>query len=109
MAQGHAPAFAKAGAKALILVARNAYKLNSLAAELNKLYPKVETLILPTDIVDSAQVKGLFEKIGAAYVCPLLFLMSRGCERLCAVCSVGWGLDAAANQAQSIPLKRQVG
>lgn len=66
--QGHAPAFAKAGAKAVVLVARNVDRLNALAAELNQLYPKVETLVLSADISDPVKIKGLYEQVNATYV-----------------------------------------
>ncbi|CAN8096782.1 unnamed protein product [Discula destructiva] len=66
-ARGQVPAFAKAGAKAVVLVARNVDRLNALAAELNKLYPNVETLVLPADISDAVKVKSLFEKVSATY------------------------------------------
>jgi len=43
-------------------------KLNDLAAELNKLYPKVETLIVSADVADPVKIKELYEKVNAAYV-----------------------------------------
>lgn len=50
--------FAGAGAK-LVLAARSADKLEAVAQHLSN---KTETLIVPTDMTDRAQVKGLIEK-----------------------------------------------
>lgn len=65
--QAFAPAFAKAGAKAVVLVARNEAKLNETAAEIKKINPDVETLVVSVDITDKEQVQGLFEQIQAKY------------------------------------------
>ncbi|PSN74320.1 NAD(P)-binding protein [Corynespora cassiicola Philippines] len=58
-----APAFAAAGAKAIVLVARNANQLNDVATEVARNNPEVQVLPMPTDITDPSAVKSLFEKI----------------------------------------------
>lgn len=65
--KGHAPAYAKAGAKAVVLVARNTERLNNIALQLNKSYPKVETLVLSADISDSVKVTELFQRVNETY------------------------------------------
>jgi len=57
------PSFAAAGAKAIVLVARSADKLNEVAASVTKSYPNVETLAVPTDISSPESVGSLFEKV----------------------------------------------
>lgn len=66
-ARGHAPAFAKAGAKAIVLVARNVERLEALAMELNRAFPQVETLLFPADISDSLRVKELYQRVNHTY------------------------------------------
>ncbi|KAL6704518.1 hypothetical protein ACN47E_008147 [Coniothyrium glycines] len=66
-ARGFVPAFAAAGAKAIVLVARNASKLKEVADLVGKSHPAVETLSVPTDISNPASVTALFEKITAKY------------------------------------------
>ncbi|GKT95657.1 LOW QUALITY PROTEIN: short-chain dehydrogenase/reductase [Colletotrichum tofieldiae] len=65
--RGIVPAFAKAGAKALVLVARDETKLNAVAKEAKKLNADLETLVYPVDIADGAGIKTLFEKVSATY------------------------------------------
>ncbi|GKT46788.1 short chain dehydrogenase gsfE [Colletotrichum spaethianum] len=66
-ARGLVPAFAKAGAKALVLVARDEAKLNAVAKEAKKLNSDLETLVYPVDMGDEAGIKALFEKVNATY------------------------------------------
>lgn len=61
------PAFAAAGSKAIVLVARRADKLQEVVETLAKTYPDVETLVVPTDIGDPASVAALFEKVKQKY------------------------------------------
>jgi NADP-dependent 3-hydroxy acid dehydrogenase YdfG len=61
------PAFAAAGAKALVLVARSADKLNTVADLVAKTYPHVETLVVRTDIADPGSVAALFEVVNKKY------------------------------------------
>ncbi|KAF2871137.1 hypothetical protein BDV95DRAFT_573352 [Massariosphaeria phaeospora] len=65
--RGFVPAFAAAGAKAIVLVARNADKLAAVADSVTKNYPNVEVLSVPTDITDPAAVAALFEKVKSKY------------------------------------------
>lgn len=65
--QAFAPAYAKAGAKAIVLVARNLEKLNDTARELNRSHPGVETLVVPVDITSDKDISALFAKVHAAY------------------------------------------
>ncbi|KAF9877430.1 short chain dehydrogenase reductase [Colletotrichum karsti] len=64
---GLVPAFAKAGVKAIVLVARSADRLHAVAAHAKTLNPALETLVCPTDITDEAAVKALFEQVRGAY------------------------------------------
>lgn len=66
-AQAFAPSFAAAGPKAIVLVARNADKLQEVADTLAKSHPDVETLVVPTDIGDPASVAALFGKVKEKY------------------------------------------
>lgn len=66
-AKAFAPSFAAAGPKAIVLVARNADKLQEVADTLAKSFPDVETLVVPTDIGNPASVAALFEKVKERY------------------------------------------
>jgi NADP-dependent 3-hydroxy acid dehydrogenase YdfG len=66
-AQAFAPSFAAASPKAIVLVARNADKLQEVADTLAKSHPDVETLVVPTDIGDPASVAALFDKVKEKY------------------------------------------
>lgn len=61
------PAFAAAGAKAIVLVARNLQKLQETVESVNKTYPKVELLPVSTDIADPASVAALFSQVKEKY------------------------------------------
>ncbi|TID01629.1 Short chain dehydrogenase andI [Colletotrichum higginsianum] len=65
--QGIVPAFAKAGPKALVLVARNESRLNTVADEVRGLNADVETLVYPVDMADAAGVAALFDRVKATY------------------------------------------
>ncbi|EFQ91740.1 hypothetical protein CFE70_006360 [Pyrenophora teres f. teres 0-1] len=66
-ARGFAPSFAAAGAKAIVLVARGAEKLNDVAASVAKSHPGVETLAVPTDIGSPESIASLFQKVKEKY------------------------------------------
>ncbi|KAF2826609.1 NAD(P)-binding protein [Ophiobolus disseminans] len=66
-ARAFVPAFAKAGAKAIVLVARSADKLDEVAASIAASHPDVETLVVPTDIANPASVTALFESVKEKY------------------------------------------
>ena len=57
------PAFAKANAKAIVLVARNSSALEATKEEISKTNPNIELLSVPTNISEEDSVKALFEKI----------------------------------------------
>jgi len=77
-ARGFVPSFAAAGAKAIVLVARSADKLNEVASSLSRSHPNVKTLVVPTDITDPASVKALFEKVKEKYGHADLLINSAG-------------------------------
>jgi len=66
-ARAFVPSFAAAGAKAIVLVARNANKLKQVADTITQAHPHVETLYVPTDIADPASVAALFEEVKHKY------------------------------------------
>jgi len=66
-ARGLAPAFAKAGAKAIVLVARNEAKLKETEETIKSLNPAVETLRFAATVSDADSVERLYETIKAKY------------------------------------------
>jgi len=62
-AAGIVPSFAKAGIKAIVLVATNAEKLKAVAETVHRINPQIETLEVSTDISNQASVAALFENI----------------------------------------------
>jgi|SRR5690242_4435295 len=66
-ARGFVPSFAATGPRALVLVARSAEKLQAVADATAKTYPRVEILIVPTDLGDPASIAALFEKVTQKY------------------------------------------
>lgn len=66
-AKSIAPAFAKAGVRAIVLVATNATKLASVEEELKKINPSLETLALGADITSAEQVTKAWSRINAKY------------------------------------------
>ena len=62
-ARGFAPAFAKAGVKGLVLLARNEEQLEAVAAEIRKINPKTEVVCVSVNICDAKEVHRAFEKI----------------------------------------------
>ena len=65
--RGMAPAFARAGARAIVLVGRNESKLKETAATIRKINSAIEVPTIPTDISDPAAVDSLFAKIKEKY------------------------------------------
>ena len=61
--QGFAPAFAKANAKAIVLVARNKAEVEATGRDIKNLNPKVQVLTQALDIRDKSAVQALFAKI----------------------------------------------
>ncbi|KAK3298760.1 uncharacterized protein B0H64DRAFT_422497 [Chaetomium fimeti] len=66
-ARGIAPAFAKAGPKAIVLVATNAEKLATVEGELKAINPKVQLLSVAANIADVASVDNLFAQVKATF------------------------------------------
>ncbi|KAK5656637.1 hypothetical protein OQA88_4617 [Cercophora sp. LCS_1] len=62
-AMGIVPAFAKAGPKAMVLVATNAEKLAAVEASIKEINPEIQTLSVAADISDIDSVANLFAKI----------------------------------------------
>lgn len=61
------PALAKAGAHGLVLVARDEAKLKAVEAEVHRINPRIETLLVALDITDEAAVKQLYTNIQERY------------------------------------------
>ncbi|KAK3368783.1 hypothetical protein B0H63DRAFT_535301 [Podospora didyma] len=66
-ARGIAPAFVKAGVKAIVLVATNAANLASVEKKLHNISPAIETLLLSVDISSVDQVAKAWVEINARY------------------------------------------
>lgn len=66
-AEGFAPAFAKAGVRGLVLLARNAEKLTEVETRITLINPDVKVLNLAVDIANSQSVDAAFEKIKARF------------------------------------------
>jgi NAD(P)-dependent dehydrogenase (short-subunit alcohol dehydrogenase family) len=66
-ARGIAPAFVKAGVKAIVLIATDAAKLTSVEEELKAINPDIETLSLGVDISSADQVTKAWLEINANY------------------------------------------
>lgn len=62
-ARGFAPAFAKAGVKGLVLLARNGPKLEEIAAQIHEINPSIGILCLSVNISDAKEVESAFEKV----------------------------------------------
>lgn len=62
-ARGFAPAFAKAKPKAIVLVGRNAEKLNATKAAIEKITSETEIVALTADLRDVASVEKLFSEV----------------------------------------------
>jgi hypothetical protein len=65
--QGIAPAFAKANAKAIVLVARNEVEVEATGRDIKGLNPKVQVLTQALDIRDKSAVEALFAKIKSEF------------------------------------------
>jgi NADP-dependent 3-hydroxy acid dehydrogenase YdfG len=65
--QGFAPAFAKANAKAIILVARNEAEVEAAGREIKEINPKVKILTQALDIRNQTSVQALFVKIKSEF------------------------------------------
>lgn len=61
--QGFVPAFATAGAKAIILVGRTQSLLTEVENTVKKINPSTETMVAVVDITDKAKVDALWKDI----------------------------------------------
>ena len=66
-AHGIAPAFAKAGARALVLVGRRSDRIKDTALAIRKQFSSVEVMEAPTDISDPKAVHTLFSSVEAQF------------------------------------------
>ncbi|KAK5049394.1 hypothetical protein LTR84_004323 [Exophiala bonariae] len=66
-ARGFAPAFAKAGPKAIVLVGRNIRRLKQTEEVIRAINPNVEYISVPTDLTDPASVDRLFRLVRSRY------------------------------------------
>ncbi|KAG4441113.1 hypothetical protein IFR05_003403 [Cadophora sp. M221] len=58
-----AASFAKAGPKAIVLVARTAESLAATAKEIHEINNKIEVLTVPTDLLNTESISALWEKV----------------------------------------------
>ncbi|KAI6081475.1 NAD(P)-binding protein [Hypoxylon rubiginosum] len=79
-ARGIAPAFVKAGVKAIVLIARKTDKLAAVEEELKKINPDVETLALSVDISSAYQVCTAWSEINAKYPKVNILVNNAGVE-----------------------------
>lgn len=77
-AQGIAPAFAKAGARAIVLVGRRRHLLQAVASEIRAKYPSTEVLGIPTNISDMIEVQNLFSTITSNFGAPDILVNNAG-------------------------------
>ena len=61
--KGLAKAFARAHAKAIVLVARDADRLAQTQQDIARIDPDVKVVCVPTDLGSESSVQALFEKI----------------------------------------------
>lgn len=66
-ARGFAPAFAKAGPKAIVLVGRNTRRLRATEEAVRAINPSVDYISVPTDLTDPASVDSLFRLVRSRY------------------------------------------
>ena len=66
-ARGFAPAFAKAGVKGLVLLARSGEQLEAVAAQIHKINPETEVMCISVNISDAKGVERAFGKIKEAF------------------------------------------
>ncbi|KAF2664019.1 NAD(P)-binding protein [Microthyrium microscopicum] len=66
-ARAFVPSFAKAGAKAIVLVARDPERLKTAEAEFKSSYPNTHFLSISCDVSDEESVKHLFAKVEEAF------------------------------------------
>ncbi len=65
--QGLVASFAKAHAKALVLVARNAAQLDEVAQDVRAIDSSIKVLTVAADITDERAVDALFDKVKSAF------------------------------------------
>ena len=77
-ANGWAPAFAKAGAKTIILVGRNEKRLQKTAVDISKLGPDSDIVSHVAEISDAESVEKLFQMVGKKYGKPDVLVNNAG-------------------------------
>ncbi|RWA09766.1 hypothetical protein EKO27_g5356 [Xylaria grammica] len=80
-AKAFAPAFAKAGARGLVLVATNAEALKNVEREVKKINAEIETLAISADISDGQAVTSAFERIKATFGHADILINNAGINR----------------------------
>ena len=94
-ALGFAPAFAKAGAKAIVLVARSTRELADTEANVRKISPTTDVLLFPASISDETAVAKLYEMIAQKYGHAEVLVNNAGLMNTQSFAAVG-DLDADA-------------
>lgn len=80
-ARGFAPAFARAGARGLVLIATDAAKLQTVEQEVRAINPAVRVLCLAADVSDRAQVEAAFSQIKATFGTADVLVNNAGVSR----------------------------
>ncbi|KAK8187284.1 hypothetical protein IWZ00DRAFT_441434 [Phyllosticta capitalensis] len=75
-AEGLAPAFAHAGAEAIVIAARRLENLRKVEANIAAINPAVKTLSVATDVTDAASVANLFQTVSSTFGRPADVLVS---------------------------------
>ncbi len=79
-AKSIAPAFAKAGVKAIVLIATNVTKLASVEENLKKINPDLEVLALSVDILSIEQVTKAWSEINLRFPKVYILVNNAGVE-----------------------------
>ncbi|KAF1991381.1 NAD(P)-binding protein [Aulographum hederae CBS 113979] len=77
-ARAFAPAFAKAGPKAMVLVARDLSKLHDVEKQISSINPSMKLLSIATDISSPASVTALFSQIVSTLGAPDVLINNAG-------------------------------
>ncbi|KAI0153633.1 hypothetical protein BJ166DRAFT_363038 [Pestalotiopsis sp. NC0098] len=80
-ARGFAPAFARAGARGLVLIATNAGKLQTVEQEVRAINPSVRVLCLAADVSDRAQVEAALREAKTIFGTADILINNAGVSR----------------------------
>lgn len=109
-ATGWAPAFAKAGAKTIILVGRNEKRLHKTADDISKLGPGSEIVPQVTEISDAEPVEKLFRMIAEKHGKPDVLVNNAGTfasqEKIGDADPTKWWSDFEANVKAALLMTR---